>query len=275
MNRYTLFADIAGRVALETIGSDRVTGAAIAIATQDVSAVRSRVAGRFPKWKDATLTDAEAVVDAMIADAAAVAAVTVYKDTDAWRQFWADAPPLHDAIVAQDQRGAGFVKPANATTFWLFGGAFALASAHAIKIGPPNRLVDYRGREAIERTIVCDSDIKGDENIDVFTSLWERADGHQPRLESIGLRFYTRQVSVTTEDEEPLLLLADYLAGIVHAAFITNPGRLRLPIAHDEAKRLLGRLNHSGKAIVQALTFDLKYADIFGEAYACAIKDAC
>jgi hypothetical protein len=274
VNRYTLFADIAGRVALETIGSDRVTAAAIAIATQDVSTVRGKVAGRFPKWKTATLTDAEAAVDAMIADTAAIAAVTVYKDTDAWRQFWADAPPLHDAIVAQHRRGAGFVKPANVMTFWLFGGAFALASAHAIKTGPSYRLVDYLGRQAIERTIVCDSDIKGEENVDVFTSLWERADEYQPPLESMGLRFYTRDVSVTTEDEEPLLFLADYLAGIVHAAFITDPGRLHLPIEHHEAKRLLGRLNESGKAAVQPLIFDLKYADIFGEAYARAIKDA-
>lgn len=275
MNRYTLFADIAGRVALDTTGSDRVTGAAVAVATQEVPAVRSKVVGCFPKWRVATLADAERAVDLLVAETAAVSAVTVHKDTDAWRQFWADAPPLHEAIVAQDRRGAGFVKPANAVTFWLFGSAFALASAHAIKTGLSQRLVDHRGREAIERTIVCDSDIKGDENIDVFESLWERADGSQPRLERMGLRFYTRSVAVTTEDEEPLLFLADYLAGIVHAAFITDPGRLRLPVSHDEAKRLLRRLSDSGKAVIQSLIFNLSYRDIFGEAYARAAKDAC
>jgi hypothetical protein len=275
VNRYTIFTDIAGRVAQDTSGSDRVTAAAVAVDTQCVAALRGVQAPNFPKWRDCALKDAEAVVELLIREAAAVSAVTVYKNTDAWRKFWSDAEPLQGAIVAEDRRVAGFVKPANVVTYWLFGHAFALATAHAVKLGPKTRIVDYRGREAIERTIVCDDDVKGEENIEVFTSLWERHDGSQPRMEQLGLRFYTRDVVVTTEQEEPLLLYADYLAGIVHTAFITDRGRIPLPLSMDDAKHLLDRLRGSGKLTFHATEFDLVYGDVFGEAHRRSIESAC
>jgi hypothetical protein len=275
VNRYTIFADIAGRVAQDTSGSDRMTAAAMAIETQGVAALRGAPAGNLPKWRDCTLKDVEAVVELLIRKAAAVSAVTVYKDTDAWRKFWSDAEPLQKAIVVQDRRVAGFVKPANVVIYWLFGHAFALATAHAVKIGPKTRIVDYRGREAIERTIVCDSDVKGEENIEVFKSMWERHDGSQPRMEQLGFRFYTRDVLVTTEQDEPLLLYADYLAGLVHAAYITDRGRIPLPLSPDDAKRLLDRLSGSGKLAFHSSEFDLIYEDVFGEAYRRATENAC
>jgi len=274
VNRYTIFSDIAGRVAQDTKGSNRVTAAAIAVETQRVPTVRSLIVENPLKWRDSTSRDAEAVAELLIHEAAAVSAVTVQKDTEAWRKFWLDSRPLQKAIVAQDRQPAGFARPANVVTYWLFSYAFALATAHAIKIGPRNRILDYRGREAIERTIVCDSDVKGDENIDVFKSLWERHDGSQPRMEQLGLRFYTRDVLVTTEDEEPLLLWADYLAGLVQTAFITDPGRIPLPLSLDEAKHLLGRIKDSGKLVLHSREFELVYGEIFGEAYRRSIESA-
>ena len=273
VNRYTIFADISGRVAQDTKGSDRITAAAVAVESQRAPAVRLLIGEKLPKWRDCTPKDAKAVAEVLIRETAAVCAVTVHKDTEAWRKFWGDAEPLQKAIVAQDRRAPGFAKPANVVTYWLFGYASALAIAHAVKLGPRNRILDYRGYEAIERTIVCDSDVKGDENIEVFKSLWERHDGSQPRMEQLGLRFYTRDVFVTTEEAEPLLLWADYLAGLVHTAFITDPGRISLPLSLDEAKHLLGRINDSGKLVLHSTEFDLVYSEVFGEAYRRSVQD--
>lgn len=250
-----------------------MTAAAVAIETQAAKRLRAALAQNFPKWRDCALEDAETVIDTLIREAAAVSAVTVYKDTEAWRKFWSDAEPLHKAILAQDRRVAGFAKPANVVMYWLFGQAFGLATAHAVKIGPNTIILDCRGRAVIERTVVCDSDVKGEENIEVFKNLWECHDRSQPRMERLGLRFYTRDVVVTTEHDEPLLLYADYLAGLVHAAFITDRGRIPLPLTLEESRSVLNRLSSTGKLALHLLDFDLVYADVFGEAYRRATDD--
>ena len=76
----------------------------------------------------------------------------------------------------------------------------------------------------------------------------------------------------STEQQEPLLSLADYAAGIAHSALIRNPGRIQLPIAHEPSKRLLSTLDTSGKLVVVTKPFDLKYEDMFSDALAEATR---
>lgn len=152
MNRYTIFADIAGRVSLNATENPRVTAAAVAIETNRADELRTKLPANLPKWQTCQVEDAETAIRLVISNAAAIAAVSIDRDAPAWLQFWEDAKRLQAAIVAQDRRpAAGFVKPANVAVFWLLGCAFALATAHAVKIGPRGRLVDSRGRELIER----------------------------------------------------------------------------------------------------------------------------
>ena len=265
MNRYTIFADIAGRVSLDTTGNPRVTAAAVIIESIRVEEVRTMLPPSLPKWQACSVEAAERVVRLIASEAASVAAVSIDRDTPAWKQFWKDAEGFQAAIVAQDRHPAGFAKAANITVFWLFGCAFALAIAHAIKTGSRDRLVDHLGRELIERSIVCDSDIQGPDNIATFQSFWDRHDNSQPLAERLGLRFTTRSVQVTTEQQEPMLLLADYVAGIVHMALLTNPGRISPPLPDEETKRLFEVLGSSEKTLVHSDSFALNYSDIFGE----------
>ena len=143
-----------------------------------------------------------------------------------------------------------------------------MATGHAVKVSRGVQILDIQGLELVERTIVCDSDIQGDENIAAFKSFWEAGDQHQPATATLGFRFVTRDVIVGTEQQEPLLLLADYAAGISHSAYIKSPGRLRLPVEHEEAKILLHALQGSGKLVVLEKVFDIPYAEVFGEALA-------
>lgn len=271
MSRFTFFADIAGQVSLDARGSDRVTAAAVAIPTADLDSLRATFDG-WPKWRDCALEDAESMVANLNRHASAVAIASITKEPDAWGLFWESAKPLHEAIVRQDRTPAGFIKPANAVRFAVLGEAFAMALGHAVRISSRSGIVDYRSRELIERTIVCDTDIQGDENISVFKNFWEQSDLHQPRIEKLGFRFVTRDVMVMTEQQEPLLLLADYAAGIAHSALIRNPGRIPLPIAHEPSKKLLSNLDSSGKLVVLTKPFDLKYEDMFGDALAEATR---
>jgi hypothetical protein len=276
MSRFTFFTDISGRVTLDAKGNPRVTAAAIVFPSDRVATIANQMPQHLPKWQACSEHDAANAVDLLIEEAVSVGIFSLNKDTDAWRKFWKDAEPLQTAIVKQDRRPAGFIKPANVMAFSLIGGACAVATGHALRVGPKTRIIDYRGRDLIERTIVCDSDIGGTENVEVFRGLWERSDGAQPRLEQAGFKLLTREVRVTTEQQEPLLLLADYAAGISHAALITDPGRIRLPLGNGHAKELLGSLYDSGKLALHSGNFDLKYEDAFGDAVALAkARTAC
>jgi hypothetical protein len=263
MSRLTFFADIAGQVTLDSAGSDRVTAAAVAIPTTDVAELRSYFDGK-PKWRDITENSAESFVCDLIKCSSAIAIMSITKEPNAWTMFWESVKPLQDAIVRQSRKPAGFIKPGNAIRYAMLGQAFAMALGHAVRIASRSGIVDYLSRELIERTIVCDTDIQGDENISVFKEFWTKSDQFQPLAERLGFKFITRDVIITTEQQEPLLLLADIAAGIAHSALITNPGRLKLPVAHESSKRMLGILNASGKLVVIDKPFDIKCDEIYG-----------
>ncbi len=245
-----------------------MTGAAVAIHSARAEAIRDHVR-KLPKWRDCGMEHAHAAVKLM-AGAASVAVVSMTKDPERWPEFWDAAKPLQDAIVAQDGKPAGFVKPANVALFGLLAHAYGIALGHAVKVSRGTRILDYRGLEIVERTIVCDSDIQGEENLSAFRYFFERSDRHQPRMAERGFRFETREVLVATEEEEPLLLLADYAAGLAHSAHIESPGRIPLPIDHEAAKALLEDLSGSGKLVVVSKPFDVDYAQVFGDALAAA-----
>ena len=246
MSRYSIFADVAGQRSLATTGSDRITAAAVAIHTSDTGLLRDKIS-RLPKWRDCTLLEAQAAVD-ILSNAAAISMVSVTKDPEHWPDFWAAAKPLQDAIVARDRKPAGFVRPANVVLFALLMRVYGIAIGHAVKVSRGAPIIDYRGMELVERTIVCDTDIQGEENLALFKSFFKKSDSHQPRVAELGLRFVTREVIVTTEGHEPLLLLADYAAGIGHSAHISNPGRILLPVVHHEAEILLPEIRYHREA---------------------------
>lgn len=231
--------------------------------------MRDRVR-QLPKWRDCSHPEALAAVQLMRRDAASIAIVSMTKDPQRWPEFWDAAKPLHEAIASQDRRPAGFVKPSNVALFALLAHAYGIAIGHALRVSRGVQIVDYRGLELVERTIICDTDIQGDENLAVFKSIFERSGQHHPRMTELGFRFETRDVIVTTEQDEPLLLLADFAAGIAHSAHIEDPGRIPFPIAHEPAKILLRELGESGKLVVLAKPFDVDYAEVFGNAHAIA-----
>ena len=148
-----------------------MTAAAVAVHSANATVTRDQI-NKLPKWRDCTIEDAEAAVQ-LLAEAASVAVVSMTKDPERWPEFWDAAKPLQDAIVAQDRRPAGFVKPANVALFALLASAYGVALAHAVKVSRGTAILDHHGLELIERTIVCDTDVQGEENLSAFRSLVE------------------------------------------------------------------------------------------------------
>ncbi len=249
-----------------------MTSAAVAIEASAADELRTRVARRFKKWGQSSASDSAEMVELICNSVAAVAICSFVKTEPGWTEFWEAAKPVHNAIVKEDRRAAGFVKPANAALFVVFNFAFTIAMAQAVAKCRTLTAKDSRGLNLYDRTVVIDSDLKGEENQDVFRYLWSESDNNQLRVNQLGMSLRTRSVIVSTEEDEPLLLLADFAAGLGQSANVQNPGRLPFPVGQTESQDLLAKLVACGKGAVIDQSFRFRYEEMFGDAHAAAVE---
>jgi hypothetical protein len=260
MNRHTVFADIAGRASKKLDGNPRVTAAAVAIPTSEISDIRTQLPAGLPKWGRCTLDEAGFVTDILKAKAIAIVIVSINKDTPAWHKFIKDEALLHSQIASESKGTVGWAKASTLLTFELLSRACFVATALAIGGRAPNRIVDAHGLEIIESAIVCDTEISGEEK--VFKSFWSDENIPTHALAGMGISIKHPEVRLLSEQAEPLLLLADYAAGLGHSAHLPNPGRLPMPVSCIEATSLLLRFGTRLK--IEAIDFDSSYENIFG-----------
>lgn len=244
---------------------------AVVIDTARLDEARSEVCG-LPKWGSCQLEHAEHVVDYLASQAVAVSVVSVNRSTPQWLQFEQDANLLQSAIVKQSRRVAGWVKAPNFLKFILLGSACSVATGHALGVDLRQRIVGASGRQLIECSAICDQEVEGSENLEVFTSFWSEQRIPRSRLERLGIDMVARDVRVTTDKEEPALFLADYVAGIGLAASLESPGRLPLPLDRDQASQLFGRLKACAKLAIREENFEHTHKDIYGDVMAAAVR---
>lgn len=264
MNRLTILADIASRTMHSTVGSPKTVAGAVAVDTLRLEGIRQEVIA-LPKWAACNEDSAAFAVDLMASQAVAVSVVSVNRDTDAWRKFLVDAEIFHKAIILSSKKVAGWGKPANLLKFILLGSACAAATGHALGVDRRPRIVSLGGRQLIECDTVCDSEVEGAENLEVFESFWSKQHIPKSRLAKVGIEVIGDCVRVTTEQAEPGLMLADYAAGIGLAAATKSPGRMPLPLSQVAAARLLSRLRVLNKLVVLEEDFDYSYDAIFSD----------
>ena len=273
MTRFTVLTDIASRVMHATAGSPRTVSAGVAVDTAALSGVRQEIAG-LPKWKSCNEDHAALAVDLMLSQCIAVSTVNVNRETQAWTDFLQDAEVLHNAIVSTSRKVAGWAKPANLLKFLLLSMSCAAATGHAIRVHPGPRILGSKHQQLVECATVCDSEVEGEENLEVFESFWSSQHIPKSRLAKLGIEMISTEVRVTTEQLEPALLLADYAAGLGLAAATDEPGRLPLPLSQSRAQRLLSLLSDKGKLVRVEEDFSYSYDEIFGEVMAQARRHA-
>lgn len=254
---------------LSTAGSPTTVAGAVAIDTNRLQEARSEVRG-LPKWGKCQFEHAEHVVDYLASQAIAVSVVRVNRATPQWVRFEQQANLLQSAIVTQSKRVAGWVKAPNFLKFLLLGSACAVATGHALGVDSRPRIVGATGRQLIECSAICDKEVEGSENLEVFTSLWSDQRIPRSRLSRLGIDMIARDMRVTTDDDEPALFLADYVAGLGLAASLEDPGRLPLPLDQVHASQLLAKLRARTKLVVVEEDFAHTHDDIYGDVMAAA-----
>lgn len=250
---------------LATAGSPKTVAGVVALDTINIASARNEVLG-IPKWGRCNYQHAEHIVDFLASQAVSIAVIAVDRETDEWKVFESDAVALQKAILLTSKKVAGWVKAPNVLKFILLGSGCAMATGHAIGIDSRSRIQNSRGQNIVECSVICDQEIEGAENLEVFKSFWSTQRIPQSRLGAFNIDMRISGVSVTTEQAEPALLLADYVAGLGLAATLTNPGKLPLPLSREQAVFLLQKIKAKGKLVLVDEKFNYSYNDIFGEA---------
>lgn len=255
--------DVSGRVSHSTEGHECATIGGFSIETGKIDISRENLPKNLPKWKNATISEVKKISEYICKNAIYVTAVCLDKNTKEWPLFWDDAETCHQKLASASKMRTGYVKAANVIRYWLFGQCAASLLAETIKKNGSPTILDSHGLGLVEVDIVCDSDIQGIDNIDAFKACWGQFEKSQEKTKQLGLRILLKDVKIVTEQDEPLILIADYVAGICNALFgsgkIAAPAGLNL----DNAKAELDKIKDAGKIGVIGNKFNLDYKEIF------------
>lgn len=251
MSRFTQFIDIAGRPSRSDI-SQYIVAAAVAFPTDELPTIAAAYTPPSSKWVAASPAEVNSQIQFLLRACTAAVVFRVKKTAPAWADFWSKSDSYHSQMAKLSQRTVGFVKAGTLLKYWLFGEASGRVMGDSVRLTGRPRVLTVHGLGSVEPIVICDSDIQGQENTEIFRWLFEQLDERpQPLLASFGIHHYVREARLATEQSEPLLYLADYLAGLYQSC----PPSLR-QLAID--------VEHEEKVTLVDYSFDIAYESIFG-----------
>jgi hypothetical protein len=250
MNRLSLLSDIAGRVSKESQFDKFFTVGGAIIPTGAEDNLRAAIGSDTPKWRDSNNRNLSLISDVLKDFNVHCTVVKIEKAEPAWTAFWNAGDQLYQYLTSRTKPTPGFAKSANILKDWAFGKCLATSLGLYLKYQGRPTILDSNGFSALCLKIICDTDIQGQENREVFIGNWKHwgeITKLTPRLE---IKPYIEGIEFETEQEQNLLLLPDYLAGYVH--YSSDPSRIAPPV--NVSKQGLANF---GQALTRVVKFDL------------------
>jgi hypothetical protein len=241
MTRVTFFLDSAGRVTQSTAGHEWLTVVGLAIHTSDVEAVCRTLPTGTRKWSESSLSETWNTVNFALDQAVAVIVLQLHKKQPMWREFWRDGANYHHRMSSKERSRVGFVKPSTVIRYATFGDCSGPLLAECLKREGP-AILDSQGRNIIELAVVLDSDIQGDENQDTFKFLWETYAAKSDLLRNLNVGLVLDKVEFRTEQQDPVLLLPDHIAGCMQCEVGVPDSDLPAALDRDTVTTLAKRL---------------------------------
>jgi hypothetical protein len=223
----TCFLDVAGRYS-QTKDMPLVF-AAIGMWSSEVDAVRDSLTtvlkSDFGKWSDSTKAaeNAKAVFRLIVKRQLCGRIEIIWKESPEWKVFQEEGQQIYEKGVKNAQEPMPYAKPMSTLKLQLFGSVMAKLWGHILGLNRHRLPSRNAPLQSVTVTGVFDSDIQGQTNQEIFRTVLEGVD-ELPRVEEkTGIRTLFK-VSIKTEQEEPLLLLADYLAGYYYSKKVYGMG---------------------------------------------------
>lgn len=223
----TCFLDVAGRYS-HTKDTPLVF-AAIGMWSSEVDAVRDSLStilkSDFGKWSDSTKDPENAkAVFRLIAKRQLCGRIEIiWKESPEWKVYHDEGQQIYDTGVRNSQEAIPYAKPMNTLKLQLFGSVMAKLWGHILGLNRHRLPSRSAPLQSVTVTGVFDSDIQGQTNQEIFRTVLEGVD-ELPRVEEeTGIRTLFKAL-IKTEQEEPLLLLADHLAGYYYSQKVYGMG---------------------------------------------------
>ena len=246
LGAWTIFCDIAGHVS-ENPDNPIVTVAAVAVPPERIGHVRKRLLRAFDqtpmKWKKGGLDGWSSVAHVITRFDLPVAVSQLHRSGEAWTRFFAQARTCLEAAGERLVNKSAFT-PDNVVRMLLLSRGFSGLTGRLIRSRYPWGALPA----TIDIEEVADSDLKGPEAEELFkTSIAQWPDNSRLRGEFNVVP--TARARIATDDDEPLLLLPDYVAGLYHHADPRT--RLFLPVVlpTDAEQAVLNFQTRMGKKL--------------------------
>jgi hypothetical protein len=220
------------------------------------------------KWKEGGQTGLKVVTTLLRSETLPAAVYHVSGiSADAWQRYWDESTSFAAKLRDVTDASTAFAGPVASNRLNLFARAFARNFQQVLKLRGWKNPAPPDHPDSVEISAIFDADIQDREAQRVLeTTLRD-----WPKNSRFG-RMANLQMALAgtfrTEQEEPLILLADYLAGLFHHAHpAVRLGKPVIPV--DEARRLAAQLKQDlGQRLVEDdESFDTAYPLFFEEEF--------
>ncbi len=220
MFSWSCYFDISGQIVRNDPISKKVTVSGVAIGDFEEASVRDALRSQPLKWRDTSFESANQVLDVILGFKLPCAVFHSTRRTQsgekAWSTFWEMGDSFHSIMASIEKGKVGFVKPGTILRYLLFGKCSALLNALLIEHDKSPQVLGSNGRSILRMNWVFDTDIQGDENQETYDEMW-RHWGLTSRLPQVlNISPLIGAINFSTEENDSLLLLPDYLAGCFH-----------------------------------------------------------
>jgi len=222
----TLFLDVSGRFARDVEHPIVVAGVAIETARIDElrHAILAVTGGRIIKWREVQrdIATARRLFQSIGKRQIPARATFILKHEPEWSAFWAMGDRLEIAVKAFPQ-SMPYATASMTLKYQIYGDG--IADVLGFYLGRHKALLPPRaGVKQLRVVAVCDSDISGEQNQMMFREIFEKMQGSFPQTrDRLGIELRP-EVSVKTEQEEPLLMLPDHIAGYIRSKQVYGTG---------------------------------------------------
>src|SRR5262249_36203050 len=147
----------------------------------------------------------------------------IWKDTEKWDLYLQNGQAIYDKGVKNAQEAMPYAKPMNTLKLHLFGIVLADLYGHILHQNKYRLKPKSNDLRSVTVKGIFDSDIQGEKNQEIFRNVMGGVHELQQTEEATGIRT-TFSPSISTEQDEPLLLLPDHLARFYYSKTMYGKG---------------------------------------------------
>lgn len=262
MNRLTLVYDISGQVTKESTYDSYFTVGGAIIPTANENRVRDLLKQNIPKWKNATTQSLSIVANTIEENNIYCTVVIVEKSQPEWDTFWENGKDQHNNLAKKLKAKVGFAKSGNIVRNLSIGRCTIIGLGALIKSIDKPTILDQNGYAVLNLKIICDTDIQGGENQEVYKTSWERWCKNTKVQPALNIKPKLYSIDFMIEQDEPLIFLPDYLAGCIHCK--ASGGKTNLPenLKYLEVEEFIKLIESKGKMLIESFKFSEIYPNL-------------